>query len=291
MTSFNNPFASSDAQSRYPDLNALHDPSAAQFTGWVQPGGAGFQNQQQQQFQPQQQPFNSSYQQGFTPQSPSQFQPTSSFGQELRGSYGYLQGQNMAQSPGGAYNPVQQQLSQSSYIAQFDPYASIGQGWDGGVPQQQQQAQGPTSPGGLFTPTSTSATGQSQHPREYLRTHKAEVESWDPYAWKQLLNAVDALKGAWETRKKEVEGNITQLQQQAAYGGYYALQLQPEIARLQAMAKDAGTNSDSAAASSFQIHEMFTNYRQSSDLPSKNRVREASNAAIASMPDWPPLAY
>ncbi|KAF8206461.1 hypothetical protein K438DRAFT_1577898, partial [Mycena galopus ATCC 62051] len=235
------------------------------------------------------------------------FQPTSSFGQQLAGqvngsSYGYLQGQNTAaMSP--AYNPVQQQLQNNpGYMAQFDPYSSIGQGWDGAQQQQQQQqsqqrfsqgqpssmAQSPAAtPGGAF---STSPTGQL-HPREYLRQHKAEIESWDTYAWKQLLAAFEVLKDAWETRKKEIEGNIAQLQQQMQYGGYYAGQVQQEIARLQAMAKDCESTHDSIAASSFQMHEVFANYRQSSDLASKRRVREASNAAITSLPDWPPLAY
>jgi hypothetical protein len=309
----NNPFVA-DPQSRYPDLNGspAHDPSAAQFTNWLQPGAQspmGMQNQQQipfqQQFQLAPQQFSSggyAPQQGFAPQSPSGFQPTSSFGQQLAGqvngsSYGYLQGQNTAaMSP--AYNPVQQQLQNNpGYMAQFDPYSSIGQGWDGAQQQQQQQqfSQGPSSmaqspaatPGGAF---STSPTGQL-HPREYLRQHKAESESWDTYAWKQLLAAFEVLKDAWETRKKEIEGNIAQLQQQMQYGGYYAGQVQQEIARLQAMAKDCESTHDSIAASSFQMHEVFANYRQSSDLASKRRVREASNAAITSLPDWPPLAY
>jgi hypothetical protein len=214
----------------------------------------GMQNQQQmpfqqQQFQQQISPqFSPGYipQQSFAaPQSPSQFQPTSSFGQQLAGqvngsSYGYLQGQPAA-APSPVYNPVQQQLQNNpGYIAHFDPYASIGQGWDGqSQPQQQQQqqgqssimAQGPTSPG-AFT---TSSTGQL-HPREYLRQHKAEIESWDAYAWKQLLNTFEPLKDAWETRKKEIEGNIAQLQQQMQYGSYYAPgQIQQEIARLQAV--------------------------------------------------------
>jgi len=129
------------------------------------------------------------------------------------------------------------------------------------------------------------------HPREYIRIHKAEVESWDPAAWRGLLSGFDALKEAWETRKKEIEGNIAQLQQQMQYGGYYAGQIQQEVARLQGMVKDSELNFDSVAASSFQMHEVFANYRQSGDLASKRRVREASNAAIASLPDWPPLAY
>jgi len=105
------------------------------------------------------------------------------------------------------------------------------------------------------------------------------------------LNAFDALKDAWEARRKEIEGNIAQLQQQMQYGGYYAGQIQQEIARLQTMVKDSDSNFDSVAASSFQMHEVFANYRQSADPASKRRVREASNAAITSLPDWPPLAY
>jgi len=68
-------------------------------------------------------------------------------------------------------------------------------------------------------------------------------------------------------------------------------QMQQEAARLQGMVKESESNFDSVAASSFQMHEVFANYRQSGDLASKRRVREASNAAITSLPDWPPLAY
>jgi len=155
--------------------------------------------------------------------------------------------------------------------------------------QQHQAQQTPTSPGGAFF-TPMSSTGQL-HPREYIRTHKAEIESWDTYAWKQLLGTFDTLKDAWEKRKKEIEGNIAQLQQQMQYGGYYAGQIQQETARLQGMVKESESNFDSVAASSFQMHEVFANYRQSGDLASKRRVREASNAALTSLPDWPPLAY
>ncbi|KAJ6494810.1 hypothetical protein C8R47DRAFT_384178 [Mycena vitilis] len=272
-TTMNNPYASSDftannpfvpdPQSRYPDLNGppAHDPSATQFTTWLQPGAQspmGMQNQQQPLFQQQssfqQQPtqpqFSQGYlpQQGFAPQSPSQFQPSSAFGQQLAGqvngsSYGYLQAQSPVASPG--YNPVQQQLQNNpGYIAQFDPYSSIGQGWEGQVAQQQQQQQQQQQP-----PQQQQAQqGQGQpsnappgqlHPRDYLRipSNKAQIERWDSYAWKQLLNAFDALKDAWEKRRKEVEGNIAQLQQQMQYGGYYAGQIQQEVGRLQAVSE------------------------------------------------------
>ncbi|KAK7033110.1 hypothetical protein R3P38DRAFT_2920747 [Favolaschia claudopus] len=316
----NNPFVA-DPHSRYPDINASSpSPGQTQFTNWVQPGQQSpmggiqqppFQQQQQQQFQPQGPSYQfsggqMSPQQQFGMQSPQGtggFQPTSSFGQQLAGqingsSYSYLQqpqngGSSMSLSS-QAYNPVQQQLQNNpGYAAQFDPYASIGQGWDGSTPGQQQQQQGSTmvqspgvtSPGGGF---GTSPTGHV-HPREYLRQHKAEIESWDTYAWKQLLGGFEALKDSWEARKKDIEGNVTQLQQQMQYGGYY--QLQQEVARLQAMAKDCESTHDTVAACSFQMHEVFANYRQSADLGSKARVREASNAAISALPDWPPLTY
>jgi hypothetical protein len=45
---------------------------------------------------------------------------------------------------------------------------------------------------------------------------------------------------------------------------------------------------DSVSASSFQIKEVWESYRQSGDQSSKRRVREASNAALQGLPDWPP---
>ncbi|KAJ7227171.1 hypothetical protein GGX14DRAFT_628582 [Mycena pura] len=291
-----NPFASSSPYQRYPDIN---DP--AQFTQWLQPTGStgaqsptGFPSQQQapfqqQPFQPQMHQFSDGFvpQQGFAPQSHMQFQPTSSFGQHMAGQmngYGPLQTAPASRE----YNPVQQQLQNPSYVAQFDPYGSVG-------PQSPQQQPGQGQPSNVSqTPTSpagVAATPGQLHPREYIRAHKSEVESWDAYAWKQLLNTFEALKDAWEARKKEIHGHVAQLQQQMQYGGYYAGQIQQEVSRLQAMAKDAESNHDSVAASSFQMHEVFTSYRQSADAASKSRVREASNAAITGLPDWPPLAY
>ena len=44
---------------------------------------------------------------------------------------------------------------------------------------------------------------------------------------------------------------------------------------------------DSVAASTFQINEVFTGYRQSADPASKQQVHEALNAALKSLPDWP----
>lgn len=129
----------------------------------------------------------------------------------------------------------------------------------------------------------------------------------------QVQNSFDALKDAWGQRKSEIEararamGGAGLFAGGGGYGGYYGGP-QQEAARLEQLAKQAESNFgasvsvrvspgvlrlavDSVAASSFQMHEVFTGYRQSGDLASKRRVREAINAALTSLPDWPPQAY
>ncbi|KAK0469798.1 uncharacterized protein EV420DRAFT_1496607 [Desarmillaria tabescens] len=248
----NNPFVTdpTNSERRFPDISGA-DPSNGQFTSWLQPGvSSSYQQQQPTGFQQQSPQYNSGYSSPGGYLSPVSPQQTSGFGQLWMGqpvasgpqgsSYGYLQGQT-AQSQPQAYNPAQQQLQNNpGYIAQFDPYSSLGQGWDGSTtnPTPTQQQQQPPTP-----ITSKSPTGFS-HPREYLRTHKAELESWDTYAWKQLLGTFDAVKDAWEARKKELQDNIGQLQVQMQYGGggYHPAQIQQEIMRLQGLVKEADFN-------------------------------------------------
>ena len=159
--------------------------SQPQATGWAQ--GSGFSQPQQSYGQYPSAPMQQQQ------QSPSgmPFQPTSSFGQQLHahvnGSYGTPQlqqqqqpqysGYTAAQSPsyGQGYQqgyPGQQQ----QYFSEFDPYGQ------GAQPMQQQQ------PGSVATPGAPpSASGfRGQHPREYVQHHKAELETWDSYAWKQV---------------------------------------------------------------------------------------------------------
>lgn len=248
----NNPFISdsTSAQSRYPDLSSSSpspDPSGSQFTSWLKPGGSQQQYEQQQyhqQIPPQfsgigYQPTGAIDGNSFiTPQ----FQPSSGFGQQMLGqmtgsSYSYLQGQNSSALGQTSYNPVQQQLRSPGYnnIAQFDPYSSIG-GQSGNPSSAQHQPpsfQSPTSPISPTTPITTSRSASGAiHPREYIKTHKAEVESWDPYAWKQLLNAFDDLKEAWASRKNEIDGRAQQLLMQMQYSGGYHPQMQQEAERL-----------------------------------------------------------
>jgi len=306
----NNPFINDprNPQTRFPDLSTvsgaqtqwLQSPTDSNQMGYQQAQGM-YQQPSYQQQQPQLSPgyaqqtgyMSPGVSPGLAPQPTGiPFQPTSSFGQQLAAnisgsSYGYLQGQN-GQPQQQGYNPAQQQLQSPSYVSQFDPYASIGQGWNG----ENQMQNAPGSAGGGPVSTSTSPSG-NPHPREYLRTHKVEIEAWDTYAWKQLLNAFDALKESWEGRTKELDGKIGQLQAQLQYGGggYYSGQIQQEGSRLQGLLKEAQSHFDSVAASSFQMHEVFQGYRQSADPASKRRVREASNAALQGLPDWPPQVY
>lgn len=228
----NNPFIDSSAANRFPDVNAISPahspPNNSQYTPWQQqqpPTGYNNYNSQQ----PQQQQWS----QGAQPQS-GQFQPSSSFGQQLSQHVngggmqqpqpqltGYPQPQPQLQynqtgfqqpqptgypTYGGGMGTQQQQQQQpmGNYLSEFDPYASIGQSWDGAA-QQQQRSQGQLA--SYVQPP----TNEHLHPREFIRKYKAELEIWDPATWKQMQNAFEALKDAWEKRMHEVEGRISQL--------------------------------------------------------------------------------
>jgi len=319
-----NPFISdpSNPHTRYPDISSTNTQAQSngyymqnagfeagyQFQPQLSPQQSMYASQQQQQpiyAQPQQQGYDLYSQQqtsnymGNSIQG-QQFAPSSSFGQQLvspvnGSSYGYLQGQQQQPNGmGGVYNQAQAQIQNNpGYLAQFDPYAPIGQGWgDSQVPQQQQLQQQLAMSTAVTTqpPTSPTSSSTNPHPRDYIRTHKGDLESWDTYSWKQLFNTFETLKVSWETRKTEIEARIAQLTSQLQYGGgYNAGQIQQEGGRLQALLKQADSNFDSVAASSFQMHEVFAGYRQSGDAASKRRVRESCNAALQSLPEWPGL--
>jgi len=297
----NNPFIDDPSNShlRFPDISATISPpvqtATTQYTSWVNPQPTGLVTQTYPQYQQTQYTVQNAT--GYN-----QPQPTGAFGQQrISGSsYGYLTGQTTTnQTP--AYRPAQQQiLSNPGYVAQFDPYASIGQGWDGAtLANQSPQLLSPSTSVGSFgvppsqqTPTtSRSATGLL-HPREFVRTYKAEVERWDDYTWKQLLSGFESLKDAWNSRKLELAAKAGQLKNQIQYADYYqAQQIQQEGNRLQGLWKEAEANFDSLAASTFQMREVYSGYRHSPDLASKRRVREATNITLKTIPDWPPQIY
>ncbi|KIL67583.1 hypothetical protein M378DRAFT_159391 [Amanita muscaria Koide BX008] len=314
----NNPFIDdpNNPRNRFPDISAtISSPTyqSAQLTSsWA---GQPTHQQTYSQYQPQQTQYSVQAQ----PTGYASFQPTSGFGQQqlassISGSsYGYLTGQQAPQQT-PSYNPAQQQIAANpGYVAQFDPYSSLSQGWDGSASIQSQsfvqttttgapQLQSPTAsmssvssfivPSSSQTPTTSRSSSGILHPREFIVTHKLEVESWDSYAWKQLLNTFDSLKDAWETRQKELSTKVAQMLQQMQYATYYqAQQIQQEGSRLQTLLKEAEIHFDSVAASAFQMREVYGGYRQSGDLSSKKRVREATNAALKTIPDWPSPFY
>ncbi|KAI6099773.1 hypothetical protein F5141DRAFT_1143492 [Pisolithus sp. B1] len=203
-----------------------------------------------------------------------QFQPTGVFGQQASSQqYGY--------NNDGLYsNQSYPQQFSPSYLSEFDPYAP--------------KASFSGSSGG-------NGPRGEQHPRDFLRSHKAELEAWDPYSWKQLINSCEALKDAWMIRKRHAESIVRQYGGGGGSPGFFGSAPQGYgynnshiegwkqnnfsgwfngVAQIQ-------THSDTAAASVFQLQEVYSSYRQSGDLASKRRVRQATNAALTGLADWP----
>jgi len=243
------------------------------------------------------------------PQSQMQAQYTG-YPTQQAATYGYQQQQ--PQQPTGYGYPQQQQQQQQQLLAQFDPYVNLGQqlhpqttttsasipsiansgggGGGGGAASAQQQQ----PPPGV------------QHPRAFIRSHKAGLEAWDQTTWKQVQSCFDALKTAWETRKHTAEAQVRALGGSVGapaptasglfgavgtygtYGGGYQTPQAQEIDRLNALIREADSNIDAIAAGAVQMTEMFGGYRHSSDIASKRRVREACNAAVAGLPEYPP---
>ncbi|KAI0303821.1 hypothetical protein B0F90DRAFT_1626274 [Multifurca ochricompacta] len=323
----NNPFIdhSANVASRFPNINTVSSspgPSTPQYSGatWSQPqqppyqlssgfigaNPTGYAQQYSQQPQWTQQPQQPQYQQ---PQfqasySPTTFQPPNSYGQQLVGQVNNL-------PVGYSQPPIQTQYTQASYsyqqpeqtnygypsqqqqlLSQFDPYSNLGQ--RPSVPV--------TNSGGVGSPPPG-----IQHPRAYIRSHKAELEAWDPPTWKQVQNTFEALKAAWETRKRAAESQVRALGgtvgapaagsgggffsgagAYGAYGGGYPTPQVQEIDRLNALIKEADSNIDTIAAAALQMSEVATGYRHSGDVASKRRVRESCNAAVTGLPEYPP---
>ena len=210
-------------------------PAQQQYTaGWG--GSPTYQTQGLAYANPQQQP----QQQG----SGYRFQPSSSFGQQLssavdggyiQGGAGYQQQQPQPQQQftgygtSNGYNtagvPGQIQIPQTpyqqtgvtgpGYLSEFDPYGSIGQGnWDRQQQQphsQQQQSYGYQQGGEGLTNGGMQGSQPDLHPREVIRKYKAELEVWDTYSWKQVMNSLDSLKKAWERRMHELDMRTKQL--------------------------------------------------------------------------------
>jgi len=118
--------------------------------------------------------------------------------QQYPNGYQNQYGQQQQQYGGyqGGYQPQQQT---PSYLSEFDPYAPRP------TPSHNRSQSQPTS---LARPPNPSG---AMHPRNYIRQHKAELEAWDSYTWKQMFNACDTLSAAWLARKQEVERMVQQM--------------------------------------------------------------------------------
>lgn len=287
----NNPFIDdpSAAHNRYP---ALDQSASAQYGGASSPSMLGYQQQQPTGYYPsagfapappQLQPVATGY---FSPpvQSPAVYSPSfaqSPYGATTAYGSGFLQPQQQQQQ----WQP--QPANQApQHLQQFDPLNPQSQSWSG----QQQQQQGSQFYGSSpMTPTTGSSYGQGgaaaagrvdDHPRSWIRSHKTELESWDPVTWKQALARFDELQGAWERRKSDVQARVD-----AAMRGLIPPHEGPAW---QGMLNEVNANIDTVAAAKFQIKEVLEGYKQSSDPASKRRVREFMNAGLSSLPDWPP---
>jgi len=254
----NNPFVEdpNSAHRRFPTVNALDTsqmsssaPASQFMPAYFSPTGGpsygGFQQQYQTPmftgYQPQQLQVQPT---GYysAPQSPAgQMSPTG-YGmaspQLGYGGYGGYGGYHQQQQQQQQY-PQMTSYGLPSQLSQFDPLGSL-------EPQQQQQQQ-PTQTyapnGALNTPNyasnpatspSTQTARAEDHPRAWIRSHRQELESWDPVSWKQALARFDELQSHWERRRQEVQVRV-----EAAQRGYLP---QHEGAAWQQALKDATNN-------------------------------------------------
>lgn len=204
QSSFPHPHPSSGQQS------SSLQPNGGDAYGYSVPGGT-----------------QSQYQNPMTTGAQGGFRPTSSFGQQmaaqLNTGYGAPQAGQYGggiSGGGGGYQPTGAGWNPPGYqqqvLSQFDPYSQLGQfdapqgsgvglfGGSGGPGPSPTSPMPTPSPAPPSVMSSAPPPGQ-QHPRELVRAHKGELELWDAYAWKQLMNSFETLRGAWEVRKREAE--------------------------------------------------------------------------------------
>ena len=208
--------------------------------------------------QPQNYPFQQQSQLQPAPQLTASFKPSSGFDPTLQqssisgGDYSYsqqsvglVQHQPLAPPQPTPYNPAlpahtahtaQQQYP--SYATQFDPYPPIPQGWGTDNATPQPVGSNNNNNNNRYDKIHSGPTGNSPsgdpHPRDYIHSHKQEIEAWDQYTWKRLLNSCEALKKSWETKRNELKNKLAGLQNQLRYTGYFdRTQFQQESGKIQ----------------------------------------------------------
>ncbi|KAF8743204.1 hypothetical protein RHS02_02765, partial [Rhizoctonia solani] len=288
----NNPFvnpAQDDASSRYPDISNMGSP---------QNMGGPSQWQSQPQYGQPNQGYNQS---GFMQQQPQQHPGY----MQSQPSYGYGMSQGMPQA--APYSSAQQYPGQQSHFSSMQyqpqyPMSPVGSTPTGFPYQTQQpnsyntvadldpysglsnasfsntQSQLPSQPQ-YSAPASQPQTQHGDHPRMFVQKFKTELEQWDAAAWKQVMLRIADLRSAWEVRKRDLNGAL----EGARFNGWTPGEMQ----QCQAMIKEAGDNVDTCHASEFQLKEVLSGYRHSTDPASKHRVRDALNAGLRSLPEYP----
>ncbi|KAJ8292915.1 hypothetical protein OF846_003639 [Rhodotorula toruloides] len=217
--------------------------------------GYGVQQQQQQQqgyLQPQQTGYGGG---GYASQSPMGAGGMYSQGQQQQQQYGYQQPQYTGmQSYQPSYSPAP-----PPPVQDLDPYSSLSSSSfasSSPAPSSNQQA------GSLLAVPQTQS-----HPRDYVQENRAQLMSWDEYAWRQLDNRPSAKPG------KPASPSSAPPQIKA-----------PTQSARNSCAKKAR---DSIHAAKMQLGEVKAGWRHSTDAASKSRVREALNAGLSSLPPYP----
>ncbi|KZS88063.1 hypothetical protein SISNIDRAFT_490417 [Sistotremastrum niveocremeum HHB9708] len=278
----NNPFlqpdpgSDPDPRTKWPDISSPpinHQPDPQPY---FQQQSSFQQPQPSWNFQPPSSPtWNTPQSNPYVNPQPTGFQPTSSFGQQLQNQFtGYP---SSFPSPHSAYPSQPQQSGYQPDLSQFDPLLGPSSQSQHSQPQNTYSSS-PSYTGSSNTGIASSGGGgggRGPHPREYVRAHKKELEQWDPYTWKQSLNCFESLKSAWEDRARVLRSSISPyMQPQQTY-------------QTTQMIRDAEAYIDSILASKAQMQEVYDGYKLSTDLASKNRVREGMNAGLMELPDWP----
>jgi len=201
----NNPFLSNSAANRYPAIpEGVSAPQQPQGyltdRGYQYPQQTNYPAQSQPSFQTPPQPLFPAYGQS-SPQ-PTGYLPPATFAPSHPSTsnvYDPYSGATPSQD-----SAARLQTSSPSYasVADFDPYLSLGQfpgtqpAQSPGVVQSTTQSHSPGSLGG--------ASWNIEHPRSFVHSHKGELDSWRPEAWKQLKGSVEMLRLAWMDRKNQV---------------------------------------------------------------------------------------
>ncbi|GJJ08696.1 hypothetical protein Clacol_002915 [Clathrus columnatus] len=252
-----------------------YNPSSIPQQQWtsVQPGynHTGGYNEYSQQSQPQFTGISPNYGQLQSPYpaQQQQFQYTGypQFQQQQQPQFNAQQYQRNLVNEFDPYNNVSPLANPGSGPSAFAAQQSGNPQYNAGQSQQQQQS---------YTPSRTGPSGQ-QHPRDYIRLHKAELESWNAASWKQIISIFQDLKGSWERQRADLQRHLL--------AGQYLTQ--DDTAALNAMIKSSESNIDSVTAALLQMQEVNSSYKHSIDAAGKARVREALNAGLSNLPDWP----